>query len=196
MKYLIIALFTLLNVQAATFKFKDGTSINGHIFHQNYSLGNVSPDGILLVVNGKFYIHSYPLKIKEKIIDHGNGTYTIEEELEPTPAPPVGGVNPYQLPQCVPARINFIHFSHETLNNLYKLYVARVNYHKYQLNRNPHNPHDLVSLTENKAIALSIYKAANTKSFKLNSQKLNSNWNMKVAREHTKNSPLVTWFGN
>ena len=94
MKKLIIAFFTILNLEAATFKFKDGTVVNGNIFNQPYSLGNASPEGIFLTVNNKFYVHHYPLRTREKIIDHGNGTYTVVEETVPTPAPPAAAQTP------------------------------------------------------------------------------------------------------
>ena len=77
MKTFILTLVIVLNLESATFKFKDGTVVNGNIFERPHSLGNASPKGILLIVNNKIYIHNYPLKTREKIIDHGNGTYTI-----------------------------------------------------------------------------------------------------------------------
>jgi hypothetical protein len=195
MKTLIITLIISLTLESATFKFKDGTVVNGNIFTEAYSVGNPSPEGIHLVVNNKFYIHHYPLKTREKIIDHGNGTYTITEETLPTPAPPpVGGLNPHQLPNCLPARINFVHFSHETLNNLYKYYGNKVKYHKSVIDKYPNSTPHRVAFQRNRSIAISIYRAAYTKKFVTNSKELSSNWNKKVKKEFSF-SP-VTWFGN
>ncbi len=105
MKTFILTLVIVLNLESATFKFKDGTVVNGNIFERPHSLGNASPKGILLIVNNKIYIHNYPLKTREKIIDHGNCTYTIVEENIPTPAPPKRGLNPYELAAGGPCRI-------------------------------------------------------------------------------------------
>lgn len=194
MKKSIIILILAVNLSlAATFQFKDGTVVNGEIFEEPFSIANPSPTGIFLKVNGKFYLHHYPSKVlkKEVIIDHGNGTYTIKEENEivPTPAPPEAGeMNPYQLPNCVPARINFIHFSPKTLNDLYKYYFARTTYFK-----KVNNP---LEFRNNKNIALGIYKAAYSKKYKLNSPKLSSEWKAKVNKEYGKIPSSVTWFGN
>jgi hypothetical protein len=198
MKTIILILFLALNVSGAVFKFKDGTVVNGHIFEDTLSSGNAGPDGILLISNNKFYLHNYPLKTKEKIIDHGNGRYTIEEEIIPTPAPPseVVDLNPYQLPRCVPARINFIHFDKTTLNNLYRYYSYKTKYHSAVLAKYPYNPHHSIAFKENKSIALSIYKAANKKDFKLNSSAASTEWNMTVKKEYGKTPSIVTWFGN
>jgi hypothetical protein len=194
MKKSIIILILAVNLSlAATFQFKDGTVVNGEIFEEPFSIANPSPTGIFLKVNGKFYLHHYPSKVlkKEVIIDHGNGTYTIKEENEivPTPAPPEAGeMNPYQLPNCVPARINFIHFSPKTLNDLYKYYFARTAYFK-----KVNNP---LEFRNNKNIALGIYKAAYSKKYKLNSPKLSSEWKAKVNKEYGKIPSSVTWFGD
>jgi hypothetical protein len=195
MKTLILALIIALNLEAATFKFKDGTVVEGSIFEQPNSIGNPTSHGILLIVNNKFYIHNYPLKTTEKIIDHGNGTYTITEETIPTPAPPrLGDINPYQLPRCVPARINFIQFAPETLNNLYKHYSHKTKYHKNVIDKHPNAINHALAFKNNKRIAMGIYKAAYTKRFATNSKELSSNWNKKVKEEFSF-SP-VTWFGN
>ena len=61
MKTLIITLILAVNIQGATFKFKDGTIVNGRIFQENHSLGNPSTQGVLLMVNNKFYIHATTL---------------------------------------------------------------------------------------------------------------------------------------
>ena len=61
MKTFILALVIVLNLESATFKFKDGTVVNGNIFENPHSVGNVSPDGVHLIVNNKFYVHNYPL---------------------------------------------------------------------------------------------------------------------------------------
>ena len=197
MKIIILILLLVLNADGAVFKFKDGTVVNGYIFEQPLSIGAPSPDGILLISNKKFYLHNYPLKTKEKIIDHGNGRYTVEEEIIPTPAPPSEvNLNPYQLPRCVPARINFIHFDKPTLNNLYKYYSHKTKYHGNVLAKYPYNPHHSIAFKENKAIALSIYKAANKKDFKLNSAAASTEWNMMVKKEYGKIPSIVTWFGN
>jgi hypothetical protein len=194
MKTLIITLILAVNIQGATFRFKDGTIVNGRIFQENHSLGNPSTQGVLLMVNNKFYIHHYPLK--KKTIDHGDGTYTVTEELIPTPAPIVhGGTNPYPLPVCLPARINFIQFHPETLNNIYKYYAQKTKYHKLIIDKNPESIPDRVAFSRNKEIALGIYRAANTKNFKLNSQQLSSNWSRLVKKEYGRNSPLITWLG-
>tara|TARA_R100000008_G_scaffold85718_2_gene76414 strand:- start:34 stop:624 length:591 start_codon:yes stop_codon:yes gene_type:complete len=196
MKFIIIILILSFNLSSATFKFKDGSRVNGYIFHQNASMGNASPEGIFLIVNNKFYLHNYPLKIREKIIDHGDGRYTVEEEIIPTPAPPVGGLNPHQLPRCVPGRINFMHFSHETLNDLYKYYGTKAKYHKSIIDKYPSKLNHVIAFRENRNIALGVYKAASTKNFRLNSKELASHWNTTVRKEYGKNSSLITWFGN
>ena len=196
----IILTFVFLwvfNCYGATFKFKDGTVVEGYIYEKNLSIGNASPDGILLVSDNKFYLHHYPVKTKEKIIDHGNGRYTIEEEVIPTPAPPTSGLsNPYPLPRCVPARINFIHFDSQTLNTLYKHYSSKAKYHKVIVDKYPNNLLHRMAFDDNKAIALGIYKAAHAKSFKTHSQDLYSKWNMTVKKEFNTHSSFILWGGN
>ena len=59
MKTLIITLILAVNIQGATFKFKDGTIVNGRIFQKGYSVGNPSTQGVLLIVYNKFYINTY-----------------------------------------------------------------------------------------------------------------------------------------
>jgi hypothetical protein len=196
MKTFILTLVIVLNLESATFKFKDGTVVNGNIFERPHSLGNASPKGILLIVNNKIYIHNYPLKTREKIIDHGNGTYTITEETVPTPAPPKGGLNPYELPACVPARINFIHFAPETLNNIYKYYAHKTKYHKSVIDRYPSAAVHRVAFEDNKAIALGVYKAAYAKHYEINSSELSFNWKSKVTKEYGKKPSWITWLGN
>lgn len=193
MKTLIITLILALNIQGATFKFKDGTIVNGRIFQETHSLGNPSPQGVFLVVNNKFYVHHYPLR--KHVIDNGNGTYTLANA--PTPAPPsLAGANPYQLPTCLPARINFIQFHPETLNNIYKYYAQKTKYHKVIINKNPDNVDHSVAFKDSKEIALGIYRAANTKNFKLNSQQLSSNWSRLVKKEYGRSPSLITWLGH
>jgi hypothetical protein len=188
MKILIIILTLTLNLKAAIFKFKDGTIIEGKIFENPSSIGNPSPEGVFLIVNNKFYVHNYPLKTKEKIIDHGNGTYTIVEETVPTPAPPpLGGLNPPQLPNCLPARINFIQFQKETLNNLYKYYAHKTKFHKAVIDKYPNAIDHRVAFEKNKSVAWGIYIAAHKKNFKINSPKLNADWNKKVRKEFSFN---------
>tara|TARA_R100000008_G_scaffold86141_1_gene78087 strand:- start:79 stop:684 length:606 start_codon:yes stop_codon:yes gene_type:complete len=201
MKIVIILFWIATTINAATFKFKDGTIVKGNIHENCVGLGNPTPEGIVLKVNGKFYVHNYPFKSKiiNKIIDHGDGRYTYAEEEEPVPAPAPphsGSMNPPSLPKCLPARINFIHFSNETLNDLYKYYGNKTRYYHKISVQYPNNLNYKISFRENKNIALGIYKAAQKKDFKLNSKKLNSSWNMKVKREYGKNSSLITWFGN
>jgi len=189
MKTFILALVIVLNLESATFKFKDGTVVNGNIFENPHSVGNVSPDGVHLIVNNKFYVHNYPLKTQEKIIDHGNGTYTMVEETIPTPAPPpLGGLNPTQLPNCVPARINFIQFEKETLNNLYKYYAHKTKYHKSVIDKYPNATAHRVAFQKNKSVAWGIYRAAHQKNFKVNSPELVAAWNKKIRKEFSFNS--------
>ena len=134
--------------------------------------------------------------MRKKTIDHGDGTYTVTDELIPTPAPIAhGGMNPAPLPVCLPARINFIQFHPETLNNIYKYYAQKTKYHKLIIDKNPESIPDRVAFSRNKEIALGIYRAANTKNFKLNSQQLSSNWSRLVKKEYGRNSPLITWLG-
>jgi len=201
MKTFIIALLIAFNIEAATFKFKDGTIVQGEIFQRPFSIGNPSPEGLILKVNKKFYMHHYPSKTfsKEVIIDHGNGTYTIKNVTEnyPAPAPPEEGpMNPHELPICVPARINFIHFAPETLNNLYKYYSYKTKYHKSISDKYPNSIDHLLAFKENKDIALSIYKAAYSKKYKNNSPSLSAEWRLKVIKEYGKKSPKITWLGN
>ena len=196
MKTLIITLILAVNIQGATFKFKDGTIVNGRIFQApHHSLGNPSTQGVLLIVDNKFYIHHYPLK--KKTIDHGDGTYTVTEELIPPPAPAMsGGINPEPLPVCIPARINFIQFHPETLNNIYKYYAQKTKYHKLIINKNPESITDRVAFNRSKDMALAVYRAANTKNFKLNSQQLSSNWSRLVKEEYGRSPSLITWLGH
>ena len=195
MKTLIITLILAVNIQGATFKFKDGTIVNGRIFQKGYNVGNPSTQGVLLIVDNKFYIHHYPLK--KKTIDHGDGTYTVTEELIPTPAPPTnGGMNPHPLPVCLPARINFIQFHPETLNNIYKYYAQKTKYHKLIIDKNPNAALDYIAFEDSKDMALAVYRAANTKNFKLNSQQLSSNWSRLVKKEYGRSPSLITWLGH
>tara|TARA_R110000824_G_scaffold88360_1_gene217266 strand:- start:180 stop:779 length:600 start_codon:yes stop_codon:yes gene_type:complete len=193
---LIFVLLLVFNCGAATFKFKDGTVVSGYVYENDLSVGDASVDGILLVSNSKFYLHNYPVRIKEKIIDHGDGTYTVKEEVTPTPAPPTSGLlNPHPLPRCLPARINFIQFAPETLNNLYNYYSHKTKYHKAVLAKYPYNPHHGIAFDKNKAIALSVYKAANKKKFTFNSKELSYDWSRRVKKEYGSTPSLVTWLG-
>ena len=196
MKTLIITLILAVNIQGATFKFNDGTIVNGRIFQApHHSLRNRATQGVLLIVDNKFYIHHYALK--KKTIDHGDGTYTVTEELIPTPAPAMsGGINPEPLPVCIPARINFIQFHPETLNNIYKYYAQKTKYHKLIINKNPESITDRVAFNRSKDMALAVYRAANTKNFKLNSQQLSSNWSRLVKEEYGRSPSLITWLGH
>jgi len=192
-KIIAILILSVTLSFGATFKFKDGTVVNAQIFEDSNSIGKPSTSGLILKVNNKFYLHHYPLKTikKEIVIDHGNGTYTIKEVKEtiPTPAPPsVSEMNPYQLPNCVPARINFIHFSPETLNDLYKYYSAKTYYFKKYNNS--------FEFTRNKNIALAIYRAAYTRNYATNSVQLTSKWKSRVTKEYGKNPFAITWLGN
>tara|TARA_Y100000114_G_C11753676_1_gene325749 strand:+ start:1513 stop:2103 length:591 start_codon:yes stop_codon:yes gene_type:complete len=193
MKFIILIFILSFNALSATFTFKDGTSVNGYVFHQPYSIGNISPEGVFLIVNNKFYVHNYPIKKKKRIIDHGNGRYTVKEEIVPTPAPPVGGINPYQLPKCVPARINFIQFNYETLDKFYRYYRNKTEYHKSIVDKYPNRIDHAIAYKKNKNITWGIYRAANTRNFRLNSKKITSEWNNTVKKEYGEFPSIVTY---
>ena len=63
MKFIILIFILSFNALSATFTFKDGTSVNGYVFHQPYSMGNISPEGVFLIVNNKFKIALFPLNL-------------------------------------------------------------------------------------------------------------------------------------
>ena len=161
----------------AVFKFKDNTAINATIYEptSKYSWGDINApnkDGVILKVNNKFYIHHYPAYHKK--VD--NGRY-----YEPIPAPPTNTMayNPENLPMCVPSRIKFMHFSTETLKNMYFDYHERVRTEMYKPNP------DKNKISKDKEVALAIHKAIYNKNYKLNNKFKTLAWERKVISEFT-----------
>jgi hypothetical protein len=182
-KYLPIFLLLTSSLHSATLSLKDGTVIKGHIYENGNCLGNPNSQGVFLVVNKKIYLHHYPLKTKEKNVNLPNRVYTVTEEIAPTPAPPLSldyeGINPHFVPQCVPARINFIQFSKPSLVKMHNHFSERAAFFekRYPLTR---SGNDLFYKKYNKTIASSIYKAYYATNYKKNNPKLNKEWSEKI----------------
>lgn len=99
MKINLLGLLALVSsASAAEILFKDGTKITADIYDPR-------PDGIILMVDKKVYLHHYPFN-KE------------------SPAPPDYNVrdNPFYLPSCVPTRVSFFYLSQKTQDELAERY--------------------------------------------------------------------------
>jgi hypothetical protein len=109
------------------FEFKDGTIIWGKVYNDYFH--KVNREGLTIEIGNKIYLHHYPAYKKITAIDYRSGTYTIKEESNEY-APPISHAplsrNPWSVPNCVPTRINFIHFKRSTLKDLYNSY-SKVN---------------------------------------------------------------------
>ncbi len=190
-KYVYIFLLIVLSSYSETFSLKDGTVLKGYIYENINCLGNPNNKGVHLVVNKKIYLHDYPTKVRQKIIDHGNGTYTRVEETIPTPAPPVSmsegfgyereSINPPFVPQCAPARINFIQFSGPSLVKMHNHFSARATFFEKRYNKT-RSGNDLFYKKYNKNIASSIHKAYYTTAYKKNNIELKKKWDAKIAK--------------
>jgi hypothetical protein len=92
----ITQVFTVYSSE--NFKFRDGTSIEGHIYAEK----GFEPDehGIILNVNNMVYVHHYPV---------------MDRSLS-CPLYYYGGPNPFvSTGSCTPSRISFFHFETFTL---------------------------------------------------------------------------------
>lgn len=85
-------------VSAAEILFKDGTKINADLF-------DAKPEGVVLLVGGKVYIHHYPVHA-DAFAPPGKNAYD----------------NPFYFPSCAPTRISFFHFSRKTQDELMARY--------------------------------------------------------------------------
>lgn len=171
MRALIIALTIGVFYESSgeVFKFKDNTSINASIYELNIN-------GAILKLNNKIYIHHYPAYHKR--VD--NGTY------EPIPEPPTSvEVNPPGLPVCVPTRISFMHFSSETLKNMYSTMHEQIRKDVYESKLSKYE------MENNKKIALAIYKAIYNKNYKLNNNFKTLAWERKVIKEFTGQKKVI-----
>lgn len=167
----------------AVFKFKDNTVVNANIYDPSSDMPwekvyGPNKDGVILKVNNKFYIHHYPAYHKK--VD--NGRY-----YEPIPEPPTNIIahNPERLPVCVPSRIKFMHFSTETLKNMYFHYHEKVRTEMYKPNP------DKNKISKDKEVALAIHKAIYNKNYKLNNNFKTLAWERKVISEFTGHKNVI-----
>ena len=151
------------------FRFKDNTSINAKIH-------SLSERGAILTFNNKIYLHHYPTYHKR--VDDGR--------YESIPEPPTYiEVNPPGLPVCVPARINFFHFSSNTLKNMYFTMHEKIRKDMYESKLSKYE------IESSKKIALAIHKAIYSKKYNLNDKYKVINWENRVIKEYTGNKNVI-----
>jgi len=123
---IITLLLVLANVsfaQVFKFEFKDGTRLYANIYNGDKVTpwGGPNQHGLILTVNGRYYIHHYPMA--SKFINTNSypssSSSSMADEFIPEP-PREEYLNPPPLPTCSPARINYIQFSKQTLTSLHK----------------------------------------------------------------------------
>ncbi len=98
MRWLLAFLAVTFSTAGAELFFKDGTKVNADLF-------DAKPEGVVLLIQGKVYIHHYPFH-KEAFAPPEHNAFD----------------NPFHLPSCAPTRISYFHFAKNTQDDLVSKY--------------------------------------------------------------------------